>query len=199
MTKRAEGLRSTEQDAGWRTLMRKAQDGDREAYARLLESLLPLLRRVIGRRCRSVEDAEDIVQDVLLSVHAVRHTYDPGRPFLPWLMAIARRRLIDAARRSSRRAAHETTVETMFETFLGMSTNTEEQSHIDMELIEQALASLTPGQRRAVELLKLEGLSLREAAAVSGKSVATLKVTVHRALKVLRAVLGRELQVGWKR
>lgn len=179
--------------------MRRAQEGDGEAYARLLETLLPLLRRVIWRRCRSAEDAEDIVQDVLLSIHAVRHTYDPERPFLPWLMAITRRRLVDDARRSSRRAIHETTVKAMPETFYGRPTNTEEQRHIDTELIERALGSLTPGQRRAVELLKLEGLSLREAAAVSGKSVATLKVTVHRAIKALRTALGKESQDGWKR
>jgi len=62
-------------------------------------------------------DAGDIVQEILLSVHAVRHIYDPARAFMPWLMTITSRRMADAARRSYARAANETTVEVMPETF----------------------------------------------------------------------------------
>ena len=48
-------------------------------------------------------DVEDVVQDVLMTVHAVRHTYDPKRPFGPWLVAIAHGRIIDQLRRQTRR------------------------------------------------------------------------------------------------
>jgi RNA polymerase sigma-70 factor (ECF subfamily) len=174
-------------DENWRTLMRTAQDGDSAAYARLLAEILPLLRRVAGRKWPG--DADDIVQDILLSVHAVRHTYDPARPFMPWLMTIASRRIADAARRSYARAANETTVEVMPETFDGDGTKNEQERSDDQEAIRHAMAALPEGQRQAVELLKLKGLSLEEASAATGKSVASLKVTVHRALKAMREIL----------
>jgi Sigma-70 region 2 len=82
----------------WSRLMAAAQDGDAGACQKLLHDITPLLRRVAARRLdrTPAADVEDVVQDVLLSVHAVRHTYGPARPFLPRLMAIARYRLADA-------------------------------------------------------------------------------------------------------
>jgi RNA polymerase sigma-70 factor (ECF subfamily) len=64
----------------------------------LLREVLPVLRAMVRRACRDAQDVDDIVQDVLLSLHAVRHTYDPARPFVPWLVTIARRRAADAMR-----------------------------------------------------------------------------------------------------
>jgi len=100
-------------------LMRSAQDGDRAAYAGLLRDIVPLLRGAVRRRRRSLQpqDVEDLVQDILLSLHAVRATYDPERPFLPWLMAIARNRIADGARRYTRQTANEVAVEHLPETF----------------------------------------------------------------------------------
>jgi len=74
-------------------LMERAQEGDSAAYSELLTELVPLLRRQIRHRRRTLQpqDIEDLVQEVLLSLHAVRATYDPSRPFVPWLMAIAGR------------------------------------------------------------------------------------------------------------
>jgi len=174
-------------DHRWRELMRAAQDGDNLAYGRLLSEILPLLRRVVARKWHS--DADDIVQEILLSVHAVRHTYDPARAFVPWLMTIASRRIADAARRSYARAANETTVETMPETFDADETKNEQDRSDDQESVRHAMATLPEGQRQAVELLKLQGLSLEEASSVTGKSVSSLKVTVHRALKAMRQAL----------
>ena len=172
----------------WRALMRAAQDGDRLAYARLLHELTPVLRRVIRRNWRNPQEVEDLVQDVLLSLHAARHTYDPDRPFLPWFMTITRRRLADAARRAARRDAYENVCATPPETFLLAPANMEQESRDDAMALREALVALTPGQKEAVELLKLQGLSLEEASAASGKSVAGLKVAMHRALKALRLV-----------
>src|SRR5258708_6752361 len=72
----------------WAALMAAAQDGDRQAYARLLREILPFVRAVAGRRHGTPDRVEDVVQDVLLTVHRVRQTYDPGLPFEPWLAAI---------------------------------------------------------------------------------------------------------------
>ena len=79
--------------------MARAQDGDRAAYRRLLEDITPYLRSLAARHRVLSGELEDVVQDMLLTVHAVRHAYDPGRPFGPWLLAIARRRIVDRLRR----------------------------------------------------------------------------------------------------
>jgi RNA polymerase sigma-70 factor (ECF subfamily) len=179
-------------DERWRFLMQSAQSGDNAAYAKLLSELLPVLRGTVRRRWRSPQDIEDIVQDILMSVHSVRHTFDPARPFMPWLMTITARRIADAARRLSSRAANETTVETMPETFSGDDTKSAQDTSDDHEAIQMALATLPHGQREAIELMKLQGLSLQEAAERTGKSVPALKVTVHRAIKAMRAALERK-------
>jgi RNA polymerase sigma-70 factor (ECF subfamily) len=169
--------------------MQAAQAGDKVAYASLLREILPLLRAMVRRTCRDPQDVDDVVQEVLLSLHAVRHTYDPARPFLPWLLTIARRRATDAIRRTSSRSAHETAVDVVPETFSGPEPKIEQDSSDDRAAIEDALAGLTRGQREAVELLKVQGLSLKEAAALTGKSVSALKINVHRALQALRRSL----------
>lgn len=179
-------------DHRWGAMMKAAQDGDNGAYSVLLTELLPVLRGTVAKRWRNRQDVEDIVQDILLSLHSVRHTYDPARPFMPWLMTIAMRRIADAARRLASRSANETTVEFMPETFSGDETKSSQETSDDQEAIRAALLALPDGQRQAVELMKLEGLSLREASGVTGKSVASLKVTVHRALKAMKQSLGKE-------
>lgn len=171
--------------------MRAAQDGDRRSYERLLTDLLPVLRAVVANKWRSGQDVEDIVQDIVLSVHAVRHTYDPSRPFMPWLMAITSRRIADAARKRASRGA-ETLVDSIPETFHDVSAKTGQDHSEDHEAVQNAIASLPDGQREAIDLLKLKELSLQEAAAVSGKSIISLKVSVHRALKTMRAHLERK-------
>jgi RNA polymerase sigma factor (sigma-70 family) len=179
-------------DQRWGAMMRAAQDGNHGSYSLLLTELLPVLRGTVAKRWRNRQDVEDIVQDILLSLHSVRHTYDPARPFLPWLMTITMRRIADAARRLASRSANETTVEIMPETFSGDETKSSQDTSDDQEAIRAALLALPPGQRQAVELMKVQGLSLREASGRTGKSVASLKVTVHRALKAMRQSLDKE-------
>jgi RNA polymerase sigma-70 factor (ECF subfamily) len=137
-------------------------------------------------------DIEDLVQDVLVSLHAVRATYDPARPFLPWLMAILRNRLADGARRYARTKVKETALDDWTETFEAAVANMEQEAFGDPAALKAAIASLPESQRRALELVKLKELSLKEAAAESGMSVAALKVAVHRAIKALRGRLKRE-------
>jgi len=175
-------------------LMRAAQDGDRVAYAQLLGEVTRLLRLFVQRRSPFLQpsDVEDIVQEVLMSLHVARATYDPALPFLPWLLSIARHRIADAARRHARRSAHEVAEEQMPETFLDHDANILAGTYGDPEALRQAVRGLPESQRRAVELLKLREMSLKEAAVVTGKSVGALKTAVHRALRTLRTVLGNE-------
>jgi RNA polymerase sigma-70 factor (ECF subfamily) len=172
-------------------LMRAAQAGDVRAYTRFLGETATLVRRFVRSRVPNADDGEDLVQDVLLSLHTVRHTYDPGRPFLPWLMAIVRNRMADRMRRMMRRAAHEVSAAVLPETSAEVPTNTE-RGVIDERTLRRAIVDLPPGQRTAIEMLKLKEMSLKEAAAASGMSVGALKVATHRAIKTLRAVLGKK-------
>jgi RNA polymerase sigma-70 factor (ECF subfamily) len=179
-------------DEQLRLLMRAAQGGDADAYRALLTAVTPRIRRIVRARrgFLGVADTEDLVQDVLLSVHAVLATYDPSRPFMPWLMAIVRNRLVDAARRYGRQHAHETQVDDVQVTFGDVATNTADEGIGDLERLEHAIRTLPAGQRQAIELLKLQELSLKEASAATGTSVAALKVATHRAIVSLRRMLG---------
>ena len=107
-------------------LMQAAQAGDADAYAALLEAVAPRVRQVVRRQrgFAGPEDVEDLVQDVLLSLHVARAPYDPGRPFIPWLLAIVRNRLADGARRHVRKAAHEVAVDDLAVTFADAAANT---------------------------------------------------------------------------
>ena len=173
--------------APWSALMARAQDGDRVAYRRLLEDITPYLRALAARHGTPSGEVEDAVQDILLTLHAIRHTYDPARPFGPWLVAIARRRIVDRLRRRGRLAA-ETALGPEHETIAATGPNLYGLLS-GRRGLRDAIARLPPGQRRAVLLLKLRGLSLKEAASESGMSVAALKVASHRGLKALRAML----------
>lgn len=176
-------------DVGWSALMIAAQAGDRAAYRRLLTEITPYLRALARRSLRRPADAEDAVQDVLLTLHSIRQTYDPARPFQPWLVAIARRRIVDRVRIQIRTTGRETAIEPFEETFATPETN-EGGSEVDAIVLRRAIAELPPGQRQAVELLKLKDMSLKEASAASGASVPALKVAMHRALKALKGALG---------
>ena len=176
-------------DLDWSILMAHAQVGDRAAYRRLLEEIAPYVRSIAARSHRDRCDVEDTLQDVLLTVHAVRRTYDPTRPFGPWLVAIVNRRIVDRLRRQGRVSARETTLtDEDHETFAAPQANLEEATSA-AQILREAIGCLPPGQRQAVELLKLKELSLKEAAAVTGTSVAALKVASHRAIKHLRELL----------
>jgi RNA polymerase sigma-70 factor, ECF subfamily len=183
------GKDSAASEPDWSDLMAAAQDGDSAAYRRLLEEVTPYIRSLARRRHRDAGDVEEAVQDVLLTVHAIRHTYDPKRPFGPWLVAIAKRRIVDRLRRESRRRARETTLEAARETFAMPAANLPEET-MDGRALRAAVERLPPGQRQAIKLLKLQELSLSEAAVASGMSVSALKAATHRAVRSLRRLLG---------
>jgi RNA polymerase sigma-70 factor, ECF subfamily len=182
----------TESDGEWRRLMAAAQGGDRAAYERLLRDILPFIRAIVARQHRTQDRVEDAVQDVLLTLHRVRHTYDPARPFTHWLATLARRRSIDLLRRKSRLAAVETADQTAYETFADPGANSEQERRDWSGALSGALAALPERQRQAVELTKLRELSLAEASAASGMSIGALKTNVHRAIKAMRKRLTGE-------
>ena len=187
----AEPERPAARELDWSIYMARAQAGDRGAYRRLLEEITPYLRSLAARRMPNRSDVEDAVQDALLTIHAVRHTYDPSRPFGPWLVAIASRRVVDGLRRRGRTGARESPLDAEHETFAAPEANYHEAAS-EARALREAVESLPRGQRDAIRMLKLQEMSLKEAAAASGMTVAALKVATHRALKSLRKVLGRQ-------
>jgi RNA polymerase sigma factor (sigma-70 family) len=176
-------------DLAWSRLMRAAQAGDRAAYSQLLREITPFVRAMLRRYCSHRQDIEEMVQDTLLTLHRVRQTYDPARPFSPWLGAIAARRGIDGLRRRSRVARHEISVELeSVETFADPTANSDIEDIRAAGEIEELLRRLPPRQREALETVKLKEMTLAEASRASGQSVGALKVNTHRALKALRAL-----------
>ena len=183
-----------EEGAQWGAWMAQAQKGDRAAYHALLSAVAPWLRAIARRYLRQEQDAEDMVQEILIVVHDIRHTYEPDRPFKPWLGTIATRRCIDSLRQRMRRNLHELadddalaqaaddSVGAMPETNLAR-----EQEHGE---VRRAVQSLPARQREAVELLRLRELTLNEAAEESGQAVGSLKVALHRAVKSLQRAMG---------
>ena len=138
-----------------------------------------------GRRSASLCRAE-------LTIHRVRHTYDPGRPFNNWLGAIAHRRSVDALRSRVRRDTVETFSPIAYETYADPGANKEIQAQEDSATLKEALETLPAGQRQAVELMKVREMSLVEASHASGQTVGALKVSLHRAIRSLQKRLGRE-------
>ncbi|ANW03911.1 RNA polymerase subunit sigma [Bradyrhizobium icense] len=172
--------------------MARAQDGDREAYRTLLTEVEPYVRSIAIKYLRSSSDLEDAVQDVLMTVHSIRQTYDPKRPFGPWLVAIAHRRIIDQLRRQTRRRSREIELSTEHETFAAPPAKLFGERSVEIALVG-AIDKLPPDQRDAIRMMKLEEMSLKEASQASGRSISALKVATHRAIRNLRKLLKGEL------
>ncbi len=178
--------RAKRHELDWTILMARAQDGDAAAYLRLLEEITPYLRSRAARYHRDPRDIEDTVQDILLTLHSVRQTYDPSRPFGPWLVGIANRRAFDRLRRDGRRRAHEVPLASEHDAVAAVDNI---DSNADRRHLDGAIGNLPPAQQQAIRMLKLKEMSLKEAATASGMSIASLKVATHRALKNLRNML----------
>lgn len=170
-------------DATLARLMALAQDGDGAAYRLVLESSRDWLHGFFRRRI-APGVVDDLVQDTLISLHTKRASFDRARPFLPWLAAIARYRWIDELRRSYRNTADELT-------------GNEAAAAADDELIarvslDRLLSRLPLGQVEAIRLVKIEGLSIAEAAARCGQSQPLVKVNIHRGLRRLSTLIESE-------
>jgi RNA polymerase sigma-70 factor (ECF subfamily) len=170
--------------AAW---MAAAQAGDRRAYEKVLADSVALIRMAARRQGVAVDHLDDVVQETLITVHRVRHTYDPTRSYDAWLSAIASRRAIDALRSRGRRDSREVHDEFALDRHPDTgdaSVATEERQRATQ--LHAAIAELPPGQREAIEQLGLREHSLQEAEELTGRKSGALKVNLHRALKSLR-------------
>ncbi len=165
-------------------LMRAGQRGDAAAYRVLLSRLSASLRAYykgrLARIGRSATEAEDLTQEALMAIHARRHTYDPSAPLLPWVHAIVRYKLIDHLRQT-RATMSDMPIENA-EDVLANDDHVGTESAYDLRRL---LNKLPAKMRHSIELVKLEGLSVAEAASQSNMSESDVKVSVHRGLKAL--------------
>jgi RNA polymerase sigma-70 factor (ECF subfamily) len=186
---RAETQKREDRAERWRAWMAAAQQGDADTYQRLLTELLPFVSGIVRGRVGDDPAAEDIVQEVLLSIHTARHTFRPERRLEPWVRTIARNAVIDWARRQARARGRQSGVDAADLP----APELESPSSALSPGVERALSSLPDAQRQAVVMLKLEGLTVAEAAERVGTTPGALKLRAHRGYRALRDVFGREL------
>ena len=158
--------------------------GDAAAYHRFLKDLSAYLRAYFRKRLyQRPDEVEDLVQETLLAVHNQRHTYRPDQPLTAWLHAIARYKLIDLLRAHSAREALTDPLDDELEVFAASDADAADAR----KDLGQLLATLPDRQRLPIVHVKLEGLSVVEAARITGMSESAIKVGVHRGLKALAA------------
>ena len=160
--------------------MARAQAGDRAAYNQLLKAMVPAIRALVCKKIRDEGLVEDVIQETLLAIHRVRHTYDPQRPILPWIAAIASARAIDALRhRGRRQEVHD-------EEELQRQPAASAESSADTDILSGYLDNLPQRQREIVESVHLREQSLAQAAAETNQSLSAVKSLLHRAMVNLR-------------
>lgn len=170
-------------------LMRLAQQGDKKAYAALFRAITPLLKAFISRRLAAA-DVDDVVQEILMSIHRAGHTYDTDRPFKVWMFTIARYRLNDHLRRLYKKGAFPE---------ISLDDLTHEISAADVteqrdrrEYLNRVLSSLPEKQKKIVTMMKIEGYTAEDTAKTMKMSVSAVKVAAHRAYKSLALKVEQE-------
>ncbi len=172
-------------DKEWSGLMAAAQKGDSARYRRLLEEIRPWLKRYFGTRLPPAM-VDDAVQDTLFALHEKRNSFDPARPFGPWLVAIARYKWIDRLRALRKSATLPISEELAIEDHGAAIQNA--------TTLERLLADLKPAQAEVVRLVKMHGFSIEEASAKTGQSVSLVKVNIHRGITRMMIAAQRQVQ-----
>lgn len=180
-----------DREEAWASMMRAARGGDGAAYERLLSevatALRPVLRRRLDRLGAAGIDAEDVVQEVLVSLHCKGHTWDETRPILPWIHAVARHKALDAARRSGRdrRAVADLDLADLADRLPAPAAE-----RVHPPDLERLLGRLPERQRGVVAALAIEGRSVAAVARRLGVAPGAVRVAFHRGLEALRRMAG---------
>jgi RNA polymerase sigma-70 factor, ECF subfamily len=162
-------------------LLRAGITGDNASYARFLNGITPILRRMVAGKIPSA-DCEDVLQEVLISVHKARHTYDGERPIMPWLASITHFRMTDYLRKHYATMRHQTTDISEMEEFLADVTNGNQQN----ESIEDLLNGVPEKQKHILTLMHVEGFTAKQVGEKLNMNESAVKVAAHRALKKIR-------------
>jgi RNA polymerase sigma-70 factor (ECF subfamily) len=174
-----------------RTLMLLALEGNSAAYEEFLLHVSRMLKKFIGSSSgiggvgiSSTERLEDVVQEILLTIHRKRDLYKKEMPILPWIRTIARHRIIDLIRADSRRP--QTTEWSGLEESLEMMAPVAPDSAESAQILDELTEGLSEKQKEILFLAKVEEIPLASIAEQRGMSLSAVKVTVHRALQALR-------------
>jgi RNA polymerase sigma-70 factor (ECF subfamily) len=164
-------------------LMADAQSGASDSYRILLNQISLTLTKYLARRVGSIDDREDVLQEILLGIHNSRHTYLPSRPFYPWMFAVARNILIKYYRNTHKQNANLVEMEMQ-----SIASPEKSEAEITETLTEitHLIQELPGNQRKIISMLKIQGFSIKEVAAKLGLSDANVKVIAHRGYQKLR-------------
>ncbi len=162
--------------------MALALGGDKAAYDHVLRKIAHYLAGFLSRKMPP-GDRDDVVQEILTSIHKARHTYDPSRPLMPWVMAIARYRIHDYWRYRYGHAFHNSVDIEDMKNILSID---ETETLQNREDISRILKSLPPKQQEVLDLMYRHDKSVQEVATLLKMSVSAVKVTAHRGYKVFR-------------
>lgn len=176
-------------EASFHPLFIGALAGNKAIYTELLSHISSLARHYVERKIGQHDASEDIVQEILISVHKALHTYDPSRPCMPWLASIMHYRLSDWMRSHYRTSAHKTVSLDDVEDFLSADVTI---PSIENECIKKAVSALSPKQQQVIEAMYFKEMTVSEASEALAMSVSAVKVTAHRAYKQLALLLGEE-------
>ena len=167
-------------------LMKQAQKGDQKAYAQLLLKLTPILRAFVSNKLLGHYDSEDVVQEILLSIHKASHTYHPGYSFKNWFFAIARYRIADHLRSFYADQFNRVNAKmTDIDVDDLMDENNVTKEHENHEQLNRFLQTLPQKQRQVLCMMRIEGHSVKTTAEMLYMSESAVKVTAHRAMKAL--------------
>lgn len=172
----------------WQIWAEAAQKGDKRAYAALLGEIAPYIKNVVMGSLSNPDAAEDIAQEVLISVHKSLSSYRPDRPFKPWLMAIINFRRTDYLRKHYAQRRDKTT--TTDENYEFEAANVTNPTHMgELKDIESALDTLPEQQRRIFQMIKIQGYTAQEVANEMDMNESAVKVSAHRTMKKLQGLL----------
>ena len=170
--------------------MGRYAEGDAQAFEVVYDQLAPRLYGYLLRQTRDVARAEDLLQQTFLLLHRNRGSFSPGAPVVPWAFAIARRLSIDQLRRarfegssSDGAAGADCATADPQPDALASARQLDGQ-------FRQAFAKLPASQQAAFTMIRQEGLTMAEAAAVLGTTASAVKLRAHRAYEALRQALG---------
>jgi RNA polymerase sigma-70 factor (ECF subfamily) len=176
-----------EREQRWAEAMRAERRGEAVAYERMLKEVAAALRRSLAPRLvragLNAHEAEDLVQEILIGLHGKRHTWDSTRPFLPWLHAITRYKLIDFTRHRRRETTRR--VDLPLEDWLKIVEAPADDASRSTVEVDRHLAVLPVSQRKIVRAIAVEGASVRDVSLRFATSEGAVRVTIHRAIRRL--------------
>ena len=169
-------------------LMQQSLNGDSRAYASLLKETARLLRPFLSKRLYASAEVDDVLQEILISIHKARHTYDGERPYKPWAFAIAKFRLQDHLRAHYADHLHDAEDFSELEEHLPDDVT---ETEFNYESISGEVDKLPEKQATILRLMHQDGYTAKEIAEKIGMNESAVKVAAHRAYKVLREKLER--------